>query len=273
MPVIRPTQTMPIHISVSITRSFRPRGGRSMTSSGGGSRPIASAGAVSVSRLTHRICVASNGTAIASPVSSRPSCLANRTPKNIVSTSPMFDDSRKRRNRRMFSKIPRPSPMAATIVAKLSSARIMSAAPLATSVPVTPIATPMSAAFSAGASLTPSPVIATIRPSCCRASTMRSLCSGATRANTETSATATRSATSSSRSSSAPLNARAPSPMMPRSAAIPLSLMMPRSAAMRDAVKGWSPVIMITRTPARRASAIAVRASSRGGSMIPTMPR
>ena len=64
----------------------------------------------------------------------------------------------------MFEKIDRPSSTAATIVAKLSSARTISAACLATSVPVMPIATPMSAAFSAGASLTPSPVIATTAP-------------------------------------------------------------------------------------------------------------
>ena len=43
-----------------------------MTSSGGGSTPSASAGAVSVSRLIHRIWVASSGTATASPVSSSP---------------------------------------------------------------------------------------------------------------------------------------------------------------------------------------------------------
>ena len=61
----------------------------------------------------------------------------------------------------MLSKMPRPSRTAATIVAKLSSARIIFAASLVTSVPVMPIAIPMSADFSAGASLTPSPVIAT----------------------------------------------------------------------------------------------------------------
>ena len=82
----------------------------------------------------------------------------------------------------MLAKMPRPSRMALTMVAKLSSARIMSAASLATSVPATPMATPMSAALSAGASLTPSPVMATIRPSAWSASTIRSLCSGATRA-------------------------------------------------------------------------------------------
>jgi hypothetical protein len=82
----------------------------------------------------------------------------------------------------MLAKIPRPSRTAATIVAKLSSARIIFAASFDTSVPVIPIAMPMSARFSAGASLTPSPVIATMLPSACSASTMRSLCSGATRA-------------------------------------------------------------------------------------------
>ena len=64
----------------------------------------------------------------------------------------------------MFEKIARPSSTAATIVAKLSSASTMSAASLETSVPVMPIATPMSAVFRAGASLTPSPVIATVIP-------------------------------------------------------------------------------------------------------------
>jgi hypothetical protein len=58
----------------------------------------------------------------------------------------------------------------------------MSAASLDTSVPVMPIATPMSAVFNAGASLTPSPVIATTAPARCNACTIRSLCSGLTRA-------------------------------------------------------------------------------------------
>src|SRR5487761_1445668 len=58
---------------------------------------------------------------------------------------------------------PRPSSTALTMVEKLSSVRIITAASLVTSVPV-PIAIPMSAFFTAGASLTPSPVIATIWP-------------------------------------------------------------------------------------------------------------
>ena len=47
-----------------------------------------------------------------------------------------------------------------------------------------PIAIPMSAFFTAGASLTPSPVIATIWPCFLRTSTRRTLCSGLTRAIT-----------------------------------------------------------------------------------------
>ena len=70
------------------------------------------------------------------------------------------------------------------MVAKLSSVRTIVAASLVTSVPVTPIATPMSALRSAGASLTPSPVIATTSPRACSARTMRILCSGDTRATT-----------------------------------------------------------------------------------------
>ena len=71
---------------------------------------------------------------------------------------------------------------AATIELKLSSNNTISLASLLTSVPVIPIATPISACFKAGASFTPSPVMATSSPCCCKALTMRNLCSGATRA-------------------------------------------------------------------------------------------
>ena len=64
----------------------------------------------------------------------------------------------------IFAKIPLPSSTAFSIDAKLSSVRTISAAPLATSVPVIPIAMPISAALRLGASLTPSPVIAQIFP-------------------------------------------------------------------------------------------------------------
>ena len=62
------------------------------------------------------------------------------------------------------------------MVEKLSSVRIITAASLVTSVPV-PIAIPMSAFFTAGASLTPLPVIAMIWPFFLRTSTRRTLCS------------------------------------------------------------------------------------------------
>ena len=70
-------------------------------------------------------------------------------------------------NALVLLKIARPSSTAATIVEKLSSASTMSAAPLATAVPE-PIATPMLARLSAGASFTPSPVIATTCPASCK---------------------------------------------------------------------------------------------------------
>lgn len=56
-----------------------------------------------------------------------------------------------------LSKIKRPSSTPVTIEAKLSSSRIMSAACFDTSEPAIPIATPISAFFNAGESLTPSP--------------------------------------------------------------------------------------------------------------------
>jgi hypothetical protein len=65
----------------------------------------------------------------------------------------------------------------------------MSAASFVTSVPVIPIATPMSARLRAGASLTPSPVIATTLPLRFNMSTSRTLSSGATRATTPISPT------------------------------------------------------------------------------------
>lgn len=52
---------------------------------------------------------------------------------------------------------------------KSSSTRIMLAASLLTSVPVRPMAIPMSADFRATASFTPSPVMATIAPDSCKA--------------------------------------------------------------------------------------------------------
>ena len=73
-----------------------------------------------------------------------------------------------------------PFSTALMMVAKLSSAKIIEEASFDTSVPVIPIATPISAFFSAGASFTPSPVIATMRPFFCQFLTIRILFSGET---------------------------------------------------------------------------------------------
>ena len=188
---------MPISaIVTSIERSIDPvvsrRGGSRITSSTAGSTPSASARALSVSRLIHRICVASSGTA--RPVAP---CLAQseepgrehadehrRAPRRCSTRAGSAGTCGCRRRSRG------PRGRRARIVAKLSSARIMSAASFETSVPLMPIATPMSACLSAGASFTPSPVIATISSCAWSASTMRSFCSGATRAKTEPVSTA-----------------------------------------------------------------------------------
>jgi hypothetical protein len=61
----------------------------------------------------------------------------------------------------MFTNVARPCSTPATMLANASSSSTRSAASRATSVPDRPIATPMLAWCSAGASFTPSPVIAT----------------------------------------------------------------------------------------------------------------
>ena len=73
---------------------------------------------------------------------------------------------------------------AATIDAKLSSVSTIVAASRATSVPERPMATPISARRRAGASLTPSPVIAITCPPACSDSAIRIFISGEERAMT-----------------------------------------------------------------------------------------
>ena len=73
----------------------------------------------------------------------------------------------------------RASSIAVVMTERPGAVRTRSAAARAASVaPLT--AMPTSACFSAGASLTPSPVIPTIWPRACRALTMLNLCSGKT---------------------------------------------------------------------------------------------
>ena len=161
----------------------------------------------------------------------------------------------------MLRQMARPSRTASTMVAKLSSAMTMSAASRATSVPSLPMATPMWASRSAGASFTPSPVIATMWPHRLKAPTIRSFCSAVTRAKTRTVSMHPSSPFSSSFSSSAPVSAMAPSSQRPS------------SFAMATAVSLWSPVIITARTCASAQRRTASFTPSRGGSIIPTRPR
>ena len=127
------------------------RGFLSNTSGAPGSTPIAKAGRESVTKLMNSNCTAINGT-------EKPPIEAN----NTVIIADKLPESRYIIAFLMFSKTVLPLATALMMVAKLSSAKIMLAASLDTSVPVIPMATPMSAFFKAGASLTPSPVIETI---------------------------------------------------------------------------------------------------------------
>ena len=208
------------------------------------------AGRLSVKRLINSRCTGANGTG-------SPKTDAQRT----VRIAPKFPDKRNWIAFLMFWYRFRPFSTAFTIVAKLSSVSTIAAASLATSVPVTPIATPISACFNAGASFTPSPVIATIFPLCCHARTIRILCSGETLAYTEM------WGTNSFSWSSLIFSISAPSQASDRSWRIPIRF------AIAAAVILWSPVIITGRIPAFIHSATAAFDSSLGGSIIAISPR
>ena len=131
------------------------------------------------------------------------------------------------------------------MVAKLSSVRIIVAASLVTSVPVTPIATPMSALRRAGRVVDPvaghrDDVAAGLQ----RAHDPDLVLGGDAGDHADVVEPAGEvGVVVAIRSSSAPVTARPG---------------MPRSAAMAPAVTAWSPVIMRTRMPASRHWAIAV---------------
>lgn len=97
-----------------------------------------------------------------------------------VSTDTTSSTSTKRMYLVRLPEILRPCSTANTIVAKLSSDKIIRPAFWAASVPV-PMAIPMSAALMAGASLTPSPVMAMTSPCFLSVPASSTLCSGATR--------------------------------------------------------------------------------------------
>mmetsp|Transcript_108133 Transcript_108133/g.247983 ORF Transcript_108133/g.247983 Transcript_108133/m.247983 type:complete len:259 (-) Transcript_108133:1662-2438(-) len=171
------------------------------------------------------------------------------------------------------------------IDAKLSSSKTMSAASLATSVPRIPMARPTWACLRAGASLTPSPVMATTSPvpsrppSCWYACTITCLWIGETRAKTQVFVTQVCqnsmiavSCSCSKKSSPLGIILSIWDPVT----AVNLSFSsgaIPSRRAMALAVSGWSPVTMITRTPAWWAAVTASRTPSLGGSSIPMSPQ
>ncbi len=103
---------------------------------------------------------------------------------------------------------------------------------------------PTSACWRAGASLTPSPVTATVRCVERAARTSRSFCSGVARATICRLARDARSVSSSIASSSGPVRTRSP--------------VSPAARAIADAVVGWSPVTTSVWIPA----SVAVRSAS-----------
>ncbi len=99
-------------------------------------------------------------------------------PAKAITNAHMLTVSWNCKNLRIESKIFRPHFIAVTIDLKLSSNKIIPEAYLATYVPVIPIAKPISAFFRAGASLVPSPVMATTWWSCLRPVAIRYLSLG-----------------------------------------------------------------------------------------------
>ena len=201
-------------------------------------------------RLIHRSCVEVR----------KSCCHKKRVTKKTDKTSAKLVERKKEMVFLMLKKTLRPSSTARTIVVKSSSVSTTSAASLVTSVPE-PIATPTSALLRAGASLTPSPVMATTSPAACSALTMRCLCPGETRAYTEQVFARRVSVPSSMPSRSSPVTTS------------PRPLAMPSRRAIAYAVSGLSPVIMTVRTPARRQAATASLTPSLGGSSMAASPK
>ena len=156
-------------------------------------------------------------------------------------------------------KILRDSNMAVMMTEMPSSVSTMAAAARAASVaPCT--AMPMSARFSAGASLTPSPVMPVMWPMPWMRFTIRNLCSGMTSAKPCASmmTLSTAAASASPASSSSVLRMLVP---------------MPSSRHVSRAILPWSPVTILTSTPFSIASRIVAAESGRGGSKSESTPR
>lgn len=169
---------IPLHIWGVIICYFLEYGILFSNSFEGGSVARASAANVSIIRLTHNIWMGVKGD------------LFNMTELSIaIKIATILTVSWNCKNFLMQSKILRPYLTAVMMELKLSSKRMIPAAYLATYVPAIPIAKPISAFFKAGASLVPSPVMATTLLSCFSPVASRYLSCGDDLASTRSSLT------------------------------------------------------------------------------------
>ena len=226
-----------------------------------GSTASANAGNESVTKFIHNIWIGNNGVIKFTSMLNhllKSGVIKIATNNMIISLTLL--DSKNWIAFNILSYIRLPSSTEDTIVAKLSSVNITSAASFDTSVPTIPIAHPISAVFNAGASFTPSPVIATISPFVCQAFTILTLCSGETLAYTLYFLTFFIKSSSDISSSSLPVIASSSFSKIPKALAIAIAVIL------------WSPVIITVLIPAVLHFSTASFTSSLGGSIIPTIP-
>ena len=155
--------------------------------------------------------------------------------------------------------------MACTTVLSPGSVSTMSAAARAASV-APDTAMPTSARLSAGASLTPSPVMPTANPAWRRASTIRYLCSGKTWAKPSESMIILPCV-------SARLDGMVPSSFIAGSPSVVEMLVpIPSTRAVSRAISTLSPVTILTSTPFSMACSMVILVSKRGGSRNVSTP-
>mmetsp|Transcript_4289 Transcript_4289/g.13718 ORF Transcript_4289/g.13718 Transcript_4289/m.13718 type:complete len:322 (-) Transcript_4289:1556-2521(-) len=241
-----PWMTMCFHMVLLMRGSSLPLGFSSSKSGVGSSVASASAAMESMMRFTQSSCSTLSGVPL--PVMAAITARVSAT-RLMVSWNC--------RNLRMLQNTERPHSTLLTIELKLSSRITMSLASLATSVPAMPMASPTWDSLSAGASLVPSPVTATISPAALSICTRWYLSLGEERAST------CKRGSRGASSSGDILRNTGPSIAMP-------SVMMPHSRAMCSAVCTLSPVTMRTVMPAPLQALTASGTSGRRGSLMPT---
>mmetsp|Transcript_51443 Transcript_51443/g.121872 ORF Transcript_51443/g.121872 Transcript_51443/m.121872 type:complete len:462 (-) Transcript_51443:913-2298(-) len=244
---------------------FRGYGRRFSTSGRGSSVASASDANESMIMLTHSSWMTVSGDLVRTDA-----------PRTAIAHAVRFTVSWNWRNLQMLSYTQRPHFTACTMDAKLSSRTIMSAAFLATCVPALPMAKPTSARFSAGASLVPSPVTATVCGfeilDCWIPVTRVSLSSGDDRASTRKSIQILSNSSMLISSSGRTTLSRNCAPVITWPSSIS-SPRIPHFLAIAAAVRALSPVTIRTTIPASLHARIAPGTSGRTGSSRPRTAR